>query len=184
MRTRITSADGEEDLADVDAGDEAVGLAEGAAHAGLETIGACARQHFVDADDMIGVRADAEVEAFLSGDLDKVPVSRRQSVSYPLDRGDVCSLVGADTGSFECLRAQLLILVGDEVDAARELIDIGTLAAQVEDADLRVWHTAVESRLGVRLVLAVAVAPSWTASHDFGVVICCGCECREKKKRE
>lgn len=38
----VTRADGEQNLADVDAGDGAVGLAPGAAHAGLQTIGACA----------------------------------------------------------------------------------------------------------------------------------------------
>lgn len=71
--TRVTSADGEQDLADVDTGDEAVGLAEGTAHAGLQTIGTSARQHLVDADDVVGMGADTQVETFLSGDLDEVP---------------------------------------------------------------------------------------------------------------
>ena len=60
-------------------------------------------------------------------------------------------LVGADAGGFESLGAQLLILVGDQVDAARELVDVGALAAEIEDADLGVGHTAVEARLGVWL---------------------------------
>jgi len=60
-------------------------------------------------------------------------------------------LVGADTGGFEGLGTQLLVLVGDEVDAERELIDTGTLAAKIEDADLRVGDTTVEAGLGVRL---------------------------------
>ena len=54
------------------------------------------------------------------------------------------------------------------MDAARELVDVGTLAAQIKDSDLRIWHTTVEARFGVRLVLAVAIAPSWTASHCVG----------------
>lgn len=61
------------------------------------------------------------------------------------------SLVGANTGSLKSLRAQLLVLVGDEVDAQREVIDVGTLATQVEDANLGVGDTTVEARLGVRL---------------------------------
>ena len=73
--TRITSTDREDDLADIDAGDEAIRLAEGSAHAGLETIGSGARQHLVDADDVVRVGADAEMETFLSGNLDKIPLT-------------------------------------------------------------------------------------------------------------
>lgn len=64
------------------------------------------------------------------------------------------SLVGANTGGLESLRAQLLVLVGDQVDAERELIDVGALAAEIEDANLRVGHTTVEARLWVRLLQA------------------------------
>jgi len=60
-------------------------------------------------------------------------------------------LVGANSGGFKCLGAQLLELVGYEVDAEGELIDSRALAAEVEDADLRVGYTAVEARLGVWL---------------------------------
>lgn len=62
------------------------------------------------------------------------------------------ALVGANARGFESLTAQLLILVGDEVDAAWELIDVRTLTAQVEDADLGVGHTTVEAGLRVWLV--------------------------------
>jgi hypothetical protein len=72
------------------------------------------------------------VETFLAAVLDEV-------------------LVGANTGGLESLRAQLLILVGDEVDAEREVVDIGTLAAKIEDLDLGVGYTTVEPRLGERL---------------------------------
>lgn len=60
-------------------------------------------------------------------------------------------LVGADTGGFESLGAQLFILVGDEVHAAGEFVDVGTLASEIEDADFRVWHTTVEAGLWVWL---------------------------------
>lgn len=76
--------------------------------------------------------ADAEVETLLAGVLDEV-------------------LVGANAGGLEGLGAQLLILVGDEVDAEREVVDGGTLAAKIEDANLGVGDTTVEARLGVRL---------------------------------
>lgn len=50
------------------------------------------------------------------------------------------------------LGRKLLVLVGDEVDTERELVNTGTLTAQIEDPDLGVGHTTVEARLGVRLV--------------------------------
>jgi hypothetical protein len=50
------------------------------------------------------------------------------------------SLVGANAGSFESFRAQLFVLVGDHVDAEGEIVDIGTLATEVKDADLRVGY--------------------------------------------
>lgn len=76
--------------------------------------------------------ADAEVETFLSGKLDEV-------------------LVGANTSGLEGLRAQLLILVGDEVNAEREVVDGRALSAKIEDANLGIRDTAVEAGLGVRL---------------------------------
>lgn len=38
----------------------------------MEPVGAGAGQHFVDADDVVGVGADAEVEAFFAGYFDEV----------------------------------------------------------------------------------------------------------------
>jgi len=61
----------------------------------------------------------------------------------------VNSLVGADTSGFESLGTQLLILVGNEMDAERELIDVCALAAKVENANLSVGHTSVEARLAI-----------------------------------
>lgn len=130
--TRITRAHAQDDLANVDTGDGAVGLAPRPTHPGLQTIGAGTGQHLVDADNVEGVGAHAHVEAFLAGQLDEV-------------------LVGADARSLEGLGAQLLILVRHQVDAQREVVHGRALTAQVEDADLGIGHTAVETRLGVRL---------------------------------
>lgn len=130
--TGISGADAHENLANVDTGNGTVGLAPGTTHTGLQSIGTGARQHLVDTDDVEGVGADSEVETLLTGVLDQV-------------------LVGADTGGLKSLGAQLLILVGDEVDAEREVIDVRTLSAQVEDSDLGVGDTTVESGLGIRL---------------------------------
>ena len=121
---------GQDYLADVHAGNETVGLAKGTTHAGLQSIGTSARQHLVDTDHMVRVGADTEMETFLSGNLDEV-------------------LVGANTGGFESLGGQLLVLIGDKVDAKGEVVNASTLAAEIEDTDFRVGHTTVEARLGV-----------------------------------
>jgi hypothetical protein len=123
------------------------------------------------------VDADTEMEGFLSGGLDEV-------------------LVGANTGGLESLGGQLLVLVGDQVDAEREVVYVGLLATEVEDADLGIGDTTVEPALGVLrssqsivpssccssatygLVLAVTVATGGTAGH------CDGCSCFEINERE
>jgi len=73
------------------------------------------------------------MEAFLSTSLDEV-------------------LVCADTSRLKSLGRELLVLVRDEVHAERELINTGTLTAQIEDADFGVGNAAVETGLWVRLV--------------------------------
>ena len=45
-------------------------------------------------------------------------------------------LVCANTSGLEGLAGELFILIGDKVAAERELVDGGTLAAEVEDTDL------------------------------------------------
>lgn len=130
--TGVTSTDRHDDLTDVDTSDSAVGLAPRTTHTSLQSIGTGTRQHLVDTDDVEGVSADTQVETLLSSDLDEV-------------------LVGANTGGLEGLGAQLLILVGHEVDAEREVIDGSALAAKIVDADLGVGDTTVEPGLGVGL---------------------------------
>jgi hypothetical protein len=126
----VPRPDGHKDLANVDTGDKTVGLAESTTHTRLQSIGTSARQHLVDAHDVVRVGADAEMETFLSCNLDEV-------------------LVGANTGGLESLRGQLLVLVGDQVDAEGEVVDAGLLATEIEDADLGVGYTTVEPALGV-----------------------------------
>lgn len=80
-----------------------------------------------------GQHTDSQVETVLAGNLHEV-------------------LVCANTGGFESLRRKLLVLIGNEMHAEREFVDTRTLTAQVEDADLGIRNTSVETRLGVRLV--------------------------------
>jgi len=143
---RITSSDTQDDLTNVDTGNSSVGLTPSTTHSSLQSIGTGARQHLVDSDDMVRVGADTEMETFLSGNLDQV-------------------LVGANTSSLQSLRAQLFVLVGDQVDTEGELVDVRTLSAEIKDTDLWVGDTTVESGLGIRLILAVTVASRGSSCH-------------------
>lgn len=97
-----------------------------------------AGQHFVDANNVEGMESHPNVELIFAGVLHHV-------------------LVGANTSCLEGLGAQLLVLIGHQVHAQREVLDGRLLLAQIEDADLWVWHTTAEPRLWVRLVFAVTV---------------------------
>ena len=68
----VKGPDGHQRLADVNASHGALGLAEGTPHSGLETIGAGTGQHFVDAQHMVGMDADPDVELILGRVLDHV----------------------------------------------------------------------------------------------------------------
>mmetsp|Transcript_96688 Transcript_96688/g.208620 ORF Transcript_96688/g.208620 Transcript_96688/m.208620 type:complete len:234 (+) Transcript_96688:31-732(+) len=143
---RVRGARRHEDLPDAHTGDEALGLAEGMAHARLQAIGACARKHLVDAEHVEGVNADAHVETVLAAGLDQV-------------------LVGGNAGGLESLARQLLTLVRHKMGDEGEAHDGLPLGAIVVNADLGLGHTTAVPRLDVRLVLAVAVAASGAASH-------------------
>jgi len=78
----ISGSDRQENLANVDTGDSAVGLTPSTSHTSLQSIGTSAGQHLVDADDVVRVGSDSEMETFLAGNLDEV-------------------LIGADTGGFK-----------------------------------------------------------------------------------
>jgi len=143
---RITSSDTQDDLTNVDTGNGSVGLTPSTTHSSLQSIGTSARQHLVDTDDVIWVSADTEMERFLSSVLDQV-------------------LVGANTSGFQSLGTQLFIFVGNQVNAERELVDIRLLSAKVENTNLRVGYTTVESGLRIWLVLAVTVTSRWAACH-------------------
>ena len=149
IRTGVTGTERHQNLADVDTVDSAVGLTPGTTHTSLQSIGTSARQHLVDTDDVVRVGTDTEMETLLSGELDEV-------------------LVGANTGGLEGLGTQLLILVGDEVDAEREVVNVGALAAKIEDSDLGVGDTTVEPGLGIRLkcVRLVSVFSMGCAHHS------------------
>ena len=151
--TGVASTARKDDLADVDTGDKAVGLAEGTTHTGLKSIGTSARQHLVDTDDVVGVDADTEMERFLSTVLDEV-------------------LVGANTGGLERLGGQLLVLVGDQVNAEREVVYVGLLATKVEDADLGIGDTTVEPALGVLQPSQSIVLLSRISQSDSDVRAC------------
>ena len=64
-------------------------------------------------------------------------------------------LVGANSSRLKSLGAQLFVFVGDHVNAEGKFVDICALATEVEDPNLRVGYTTVESRLGIWLEKSV-----------------------------
>lgn len=68
-------------------------------------------------------------------------------------------LVASDTGSLKSLTGDILLLPRDKVHTVRELINSLPLHSNIIDPDLGVRYTAAVPRLGVRLVLDLAVAP-------------------------
>ena len=102
----------------------------GTTHSSLQSIGTRARQHLVDADNVVGVGANTKMETFFSSDFDEVSVggnlARKLSPKSALEC-DV--LVGTDTSGFECFGRQLFEFVGDHVNAEGEFVYVGTFAA-------------------------------------------------------
>lgn len=142
----VGGAHGHDGLSNAHTGNSSLRLAESAAHSCLQSISASARQHLVDADDVERVHAHADVEGVLATVLHEV-------------------LVAANTTGLQRLGTQLLQLIGHQVHAQRKVLNGSTLAAQIEDTDLRVRNTAAEPRLRVRLVLAVPVTVDWGRSR-------------------
>lgn len=70
-------------------------------------------------------------------------------------------LVGTDAGGFKGFRAQLFILVRDHVDAEGEFVDIGALSSEIEDANLGVRYTTVESGFRIGLWNVSLSAHQW-----------------------
>lgn len=100
--------------------------------------------------------SDSEMETFLSGNLDQVPImTDKPSVVLHKVQRCLCIdddlLVRTDPRSFQSLGTQLFILVRDQVHASGELINACSFSAEVEDANFRIWYTTVEPRFWIWL---------------------------------
>lgn len=84
-RTVVTSPHGEQDLANIHTSNGSVGLTPRTTHSSLQSIGTRTRQHFVDADNVVRVGADTEVETFFAGDFDEISVGQILSKSAGVD---------------------------------------------------------------------------------------------------
>lgn len=92
------------------------------------------------------------METILSGNLDEIFVGTNtgslESLIVPHKRisHHPQALLACTTQILMTyLGRKLLVLVGDQVDTKRELVNTSTLASQVEDPDLRVGNTTVEA---------------------------------------
>lgn len=145
----VLGSDGDQNLANVNTGGKTGGLTPGTSHTLGESIGTGTRQHLVDSQNVEGVGSNSHVEGISARDL-----------------GDV--LVGANSGGLQSLGRELLPLVGNEMDTQREVVDVGSLSAEIVDSDLGVGDGSVVSRLGEGLVLLISVALSGSSSHFCG----------------
>jgi len=145
----VLRAHREDYLPDINPRHSALRLAKRSTHSCLEPVGSSTRQHLVDSDDVERMESHSHVERILAGKLHQV-------------------LVGADATGLECLRRYLFPLIRDKVHAERKLIDLRLLPAEIKDTNLGIWHSSTEARLGIRLVLAIAIASRWTSTHCYG----------------
>ena len=136
----VLAAHRKENLANVDPSTGTLGLAEGTPHSSLEPISPSARKHLVDTEHMEGMNSDPEVESIL-----------------PCRLGHV--LVACDTGSLKSLTGDILLLPRDEMHTVGELVYSLLLHSNIIDPDLGVRNTTAIPRLGIWLVLDLAIAP-------------------------
>jgi hypothetical protein len=107
---------------------------------------------------------DPHVETILSGNLDKVLVCANTSSLERLvsshHQPNPISCLGRSRLTY--FRRKLFILVGDQVNAERELINTRALTSQIKDTNLGIGDTTVEAGLGVRLVYGtmISICPS------------------------
>ena len=139
---------GEQAGSDLDASALSERLTEGPSHTCLQTIGACAGQHLIDSEHVPGVHSDSQVERLFAALLDHVSV-------------------GSNTGSLESFRGNLFLFERVEMHGGWEGVVVCSLLSRVVHTDLGVRHTTVKPRFRVWLVLAVAIAPSWSSAHIF-----------------
>ena len=142
----LSGSDRHQNLTDIDSSGNHGRLTEGTSHTSLKSISTCARKHLVDSDNVVGVSSHSEMEEVLTGDLDHV-------------------LVASDTSGLHSLRGDLFVFIRNKVNSGGEHIARGLLVADVVDTQLGVGDTSAVSGLGVRLILAVAIAASRSSTH-------------------
>lgn len=92
------SSNGQEDLVDLNTGDQTLRLTEGVTHTSLESIGSSTGQHLVDTEYVVRVDTDTQVEGVSASHLLQV-------------------LVDGNTGSFQSFAGNLFLLERNQVDA-------------------------------------------------------------------
>ena len=140
------NSDGQKNLTNGDSCTLAKSLTEGTSHSLLESICTSATQHLVDSNNMPWMNSDSHVEV-LSTDLS----------------GHV--FVASNSGGLKSFRSDLFLLVANQMDARWESVELGLLFTDIIDSKFWVWYTSVESRLWIRLILLIPVAPGWSSSH-------------------
>ena len=134
------ASEGHQDLSDGDSCRLTKSFTEGTSHTLLESICSSARKHFVDSNHMPWMNSDSHMEVLLAAIDSHV-------------------LVAGNSSSLESFRSDLLLLVANKMDTGWEFCELGLLFTDVIHSKLGVWHTTIESRLWIWLVLLVSVTP-------------------------
>jgi len=116
----------DEDITNVNTGGLQEGFTVSVSHTGLESISTSAGKHLVDADNVPGMGSDSHVEGILTA-------------------LGLHVLVSSNTGGLEGLGGDLLLLVGNEMDASGESSPVGLSGTTIVHSNLGIGNTSVES---------------------------------------
>ena len=146
-----SGTDGDKDGSDVDTSRLAKSLSVSVSHTSLESISTGTGKHFVNTDDVPWVDSDSNMETKFTSVV-------------------LHEFVSGNTSCLKCLRGDLLLLVGNKMDAAWELIPMGLSLSSVVNTNLWVWHSTIEARLWIWLIFLVSVATRWSSSHFYKII--------------
>ena len=123
MTVAVLATHREQDLTDCNPSTSSLWLPKGTPHSSLEPISPSARKHLVDTQDMERMHPHSQMEGILTRKLRHV-------------------LVAGDTGSFQSLTRDILLLPTHKVDTERELINTLLLHPNIVNSDLGIRNTA------------------------------------------
>lgn len=119
-------------------------------HTLLKSICSSARKHFIDTNDVPWMDSHSHMETFSSNTGLHV-------------------LVASNTGSFKSFRGDLFFFVTNQMNAGWKSVVACLLFTNIINSDLWVGYSTIETRLWIRLVLLITIAPGGSSSHFLSI---------------